>query len=73
MAILRGVLAEGPYLSVVSRHQINVDAALGVIATLDVPLEGHIRDIGLTYRRGWQPTESQSKFINFLRKYGTIG
>ena len=73
MAVLRGVLAEGPYLSIVSRHQIHVDKALGAIATLDIPLQGHIRDIGLTYRRGWQPTESQSKFIGFLRKFGALG
>ncbi|MEO1557695.1 MAG: LysR substrate-binding domain-containing protein, partial [Pseudomonadota bacterium] len=73
MAILRGVLAEGPYLSVVSRHQINVDEALGAITTLDIPLEGHMRDIGLTYRRGWQPTETQSRFIEFLRMFATLG
>ena len=73
MAILRGVLAEGPYLSVVSRHQVNVDEALGAITTLDIPLKGHIRDIGLTYRRGWQPTETQSRFIDFLREFGTPG
>lgn len=73
MAILRGVLAEGPYLSVVSRHQIKVDEALGAITTLDIPLEGHMRDIGLTYRTGWQPTETQSKFIEFLRSFATLG
>lgn len=73
MAVLRGVLAEGPYLSIVSKHQINVDEALGAIATLDVPLQGHLRDIGLTYRRGWQPTESQERFIDFLREYSAFG
>ena len=73
MAVLRGVLAEGPYLSVVSEHQISVDEVLGAVTKLDVPLKGHTRDIGLTYRRGWQPTETQSRFIEFLRKFGTLG
>lgn len=73
MAVLRGVLAEGPYLSVVSRHQINVDETLGAITALDVPLQGHIREIGLTYRQEWQPTETQSKFIEFLREFGSLG
>jgi DNA-binding transcriptional LysR family regulator len=73
MAVLRGVLAEGPYLSVVSRHQINVDEGLGVITALDVPLTGHVRDIGLTYRREWHPTETQAKFIQYLRRFGDLG
>ena len=72
MAILRGVLAEGPYLSVVSRYQINVDEKLGAIAVLDIPLSGHFRDIGLTYRTAWTPTETQSKFIDFLRKQSQL-
>ena len=73
MAILRGVLAEGPYVSVVSRHQINVDEALGFFTALDIPLSGHIRDIGLTYRRAWNPTETQIQFIDFLRQHSGLG
>lgn len=69
MAILRGVLAEGPYLSVVSRHQITVDETLGAIAALDVSLSGHLRDIGLTYRQDWIPTETQAQFIAHLRHF----
>ena len=72
MAVLRGVLAEGPYVSIVSRHQINLDEALGTIAVLDVPLSGHVRDIGLTYRRGWAPTKTQSLFIEHLRNFSTL-
>ena len=70
MVVLRGVLAEGNYVSIVSRHQIKVDAALGSITALDVALEGHKRDIGLTYRTDWHPTPTQRKFINTLREIG---
>jgi len=70
MAVLRGMLAEGDYLSVVSKHQIEVDETLGVIAALDVALQGHVRDIGLTFRRDWQPTQTQSAFIDYLRRSG---
>ncbi len=73
LAVLRGVLAEGPYVSIVSRHQINVDESLGTIATLDVPLSGHVRDIGLTYRHEWRPTETQAQFINFLHHFSKAG
>ena len=72
MAVLRGVLAEGPYVSIVSRHQINLDEALGTIAVLDVPLSGHVRDIGLTYRSDWTPTKTQSVFIQYLRDFSTF-
>lgn len=72
MAILRGVLAEGPYVSVVSGHQISTDKQLGVIAELDVPLSGHMRDIGLTHRQDWRPTETQALFIKHLRKFATL-
>lgn len=73
MAVLRGVLAEGPYVSVVSRHQIKVDEDLGAIAALNVPLQGHIREIGLTYRVGWNPTKTQGEFIEYLRKFSALG
>ena len=72
MAVLRGVLAEGPYVSIVSQHQIKLDEALGTIAVLGVPLSGHVRDIGLTYRRDWTPTETQSLFIEYLRDFSKL-
>ena len=73
LAVLRAVLAEGPYLSVVSRHQIAVDQELGTITALDVPLTGHLRDIGLTYRTGWEPTKTQTQFIDYLRHFSRLG
>lgn len=73
MAILRGVLAEGPYVSVVSRHQIKVEEDLGLITALDVGLQGHLRKIGLTYRVGWRPTKTQAQFIGFLRQFSVLG
>lgn len=69
MALLRGVLAEGDYVSIVSRHQISVDEGLGAIAALDIKLTGHIREIGLTWRKGWRPTETQARFVNYLREF----
>jgi DNA-binding transcriptional LysR family regulator len=69
MAVLRGVLAQGPYVSIVSRHQISVDEGLGAITALDVPLTGHLRTIGLTYREDWKPTQTQEHFLQYLRDY----
>ena len=72
LAVLRGVLAEGDYVSIVSRHQISVDEELGAIAALDIELAGHIRDIGLTYRQDWKPTETQKCFVAYLREFSRI-
>ncbi|MEP2533897.1 LysR family transcriptional regulator [Shimia sp.] len=72
MVTLRSILAEGNYVSIVSRHQISVDESLNMITALDLPLTGHYRDIGLTYRKGWRPTETQSQFIDYLHKFSNI-
>lgn len=71
MAVLKGILAEGNYISIVSRHQLRTELQSGVIATLDVPLTDNTREIGLTYRKDWQPTETQEKFIEFLQYFST--
>jgi len=72
LAILRGVLSEGDYVSVVSRHQISVDEELGAITVLDIELAGHISDIGLTYRQDWKPTGTQACFIEYLREFSRV-
>lgn len=69
LATLRGLLTEGNYVSIVSRHQISVDEELNMIAVLDIPLNGHFREIGLTHRVNWRPTKMQTKFIDFLHQY----
>ena len=67
---LRGILAEGNYISVISRHQIRVEEKLGAIKVLDIPLKSQYRTIGLTFRKGWRPTKAQEKFIELLYKHG---
>lgn len=72
LVMLRGILAQGPYISIVSRHQISVDAELGVITELDLPLEGHFRDIGLTTRKGWRATQMQARYIEYLHRFSRL-
>ncbi len=69
MVTLRGILSQGNYISIVSRHQIAVDERLGTITALDISLKGHLREIGLTYRKNWRPTETQSLFIEYLHRF----
>jgi LysR family transcriptional regulator, regulator for genes of the gallate degradation pathway len=68
LGMLRGILAQGPYVSIVSRHQISAELRDGHIAVLDIPLKGHLRSIGLTYRGNWRPTETQARYLDLLRE-----
>ena len=70
LIMLRGILGEGDYVSIVSRHQISVEERDGHITPLDITLSGSSRPIGLTYRSNWRPTETQAQYIDFLRKFG---
>jgi hypothetical protein len=65
--MLRGILAEGNYVSIISRHQISVEERDGHIVPLDIELKGNSRAIGLTYRTSWRPTGTQARFIELLR------
>lgn len=68
MVTLRGILAQGNYISIVSRHQISFEEQQGTIKALHVALEDHHREIGLTFRKGWRPTNMQAQFIDCLRQ-----
>lgn len=67
LVFLRGLLALGDYVSIVSLHQISTEIADGHIVALDVPLHNNARTIGLTYRRSWRPTATQARFLDLLR------
>ncbi|WP_306734122.1 LysR family transcriptional regulator [Marimonas arenosa] len=69
LVLLRGLLAEGPYVSIISRHQIAVEERAGLITPLDIALTGDRRPIGLTTRAGWRPTETQDRFLDHLRAF----
>lgn len=70
LVTLRGILAAGEYVSIISRHQISVEEADRHIVPLDVPLANSHRTIGLAYRSSWRPTETQSQMLQHLREQG---
>lgn len=67
LILLRGVLARGDYVTIISEHQVAEELARGFLVKLPIPLENHIRPIGLTRRINWQPTTRQAEFIEILR------
>ncbi len=69
LVLLRGLLGEGDFLTVISRHQISREEAAGTLVSLPVPLQGNRRPIGLTWRRDWRPTATQARFMDLLREW----
>ena len=68
LVLLRGLLTEGPYITMISLHQIREERRQGLLVPLPLRLPGSMRPIGLTFRKDWQPTEAQRRFIDFLRE-----
>ena len=71
MVLTRALLSRGPYLAIMSKSQIAHELARGELATLDIDLPGSHRPIGLTLRKDWHPTATQSRFIAALREAST--
>jgi LysR family transcriptional regulator, regulator for genes of the gallate degradation pathway len=67
MVLVRGMLARGNYLTILSPRQAAVEIELGLMVPLDLPLPGSARPIGLTTRAGWMPTPTQARFLDLLR------
>lgn len=67
-ALMQEVLATGDYISIVSRRRGGIEPA-GLVS-LPVSLKGNTRAYGLTWRTGWRPTETQRRFIDYLRTFG---
>jgi len=67
LVLVRGMLARGDYVTIMSRHQILLEHAQGLMVPLEVELPGSLRPIGLTFRAGWTPTPTQRKFLDLIR------
>lgn len=67
LILVRGLLLEGEYITIISRHQVRHELDQGVLVALPIKLPGNSRPIGLTFRLGWRPTETQARFLEWLR------
>ena len=62
--LIRGLLAAGDFLTLLSPHQIGGAAELVAIGP---PIEKTRRPIGLTTRADWRPAPAQRAFLDLLR------
>ncbi|QDC09106.1 LysR family transcriptional regulator [Oceanicola sp. D3] len=68
LVLVRGLMMRGPYLTIMSRRQIEMEEELGVLTALPIPLERNERSIGLTFRKAWRPTPAQGRLLVRLRE-----
>ncbi len=72
LVMVRGLLAMGDYITIISLHQIRHEHRQGLLVPLPIDLEDSHRPIGLTYRRDWRPTLTQSAFLDHLRAAAAV-
>ena len=73
LVFLRGLMTIGDYITIISTHQIRHELESGLLTTLNVSLVNSDRSIGLTFRKGWHPTPSQARFLEYVRDVATSG
>jgi DNA-binding transcriptional LysR family regulator len=71
--VIRGLLAEGEFLTLLSPEQIALEVESGVLAVVGAPLADSVRRIGVTTRRDWRPTTAQRRFLDHLRAVALNG
>jgi DNA-binding transcriptional LysR family regulator len=68
--LIRGLLLGSERLTLISLHQIRLEERMGLLVPLNVDTRGTLRPIGVTHRRDWRPTATQSRFLECLRAAG---
>ena len=67
LGLIRGLMLEGDYVTILSRNQIQSELEQGILVALSVDLSDSLRPIGITTRKDWQPTPTQLLFLNIVR------
>lgn len=67
LILIRGLLSGSDRLTLISAHQVRTEEEMGLLVQLPVGVPSLDRDIGITVRKGWRPTATQSRFMELLR------
>lgn len=70
LVLMRGLLLASDHVGCISRLQVEADVAGGHLAALPIDLPGTSRPIGITTRRGWEPTPAQAELMAAIRTVG---
>lgn len=64
--VVRQILRESDFLTLLSPDQIELEIATGVLAMIGAALPDSKRTIGISMREGWRPTRMQARFLDLL-------
>lgn len=67
LVLIRALLLDSDRLTLISAHQIRLEAQQDLLTTLPFDLRDTHRPIGLTTRQNWRPTATQKLFLDLLR------
>ncbi|MDT8758407.1 LysR family transcriptional regulator [Sphingomonas psychrotolerans] len=70
--VIREVLRESDFLTLLSPDQIALEAATGILTAIGPSLPHSSRTIGITLRENWRPTTAQTRFMELLRSVSAI-
>ncbi len=70
VALIRGVLAQSDFLTLLSRTQVSAEIEAGLLIQIRSCIPDTPRAIGAITRRDWHPTELQKRFLTILRQVG---
>ncbi|NOZ33159.1 MAG: LysR family transcriptional regulator [Alphaproteobacteria bacterium] len=70
LVLIRGLLLGSDRLTLMSAHQMDPEKGPGMLARMPFSLHGTRRKIGVTFRRDWRPTATQTRFLDLLRQEG---
>ena len=68
LAAARAFLLESDRIMLLSAHQIHYEMQAGLLVALPHPAGKVVRPIGLTLRRNWNPTSTQQRLLEILRR-----
>jgi len=68
LAAARAFLLESDRIMLLSSHQIHYEMQAGLLVALPHPAGKVVRPIGLTLRRNWNPTTTQQRLLEILRR-----
>jgi len=68
LAAARAFLLESDRMMLLSAHQIHYEMQAGLLVALPHPAGKVVRPIGLTLRRNWNPTGTQQRLLDILRR-----
>jgi LysR family transcriptional regulator of gallate degradation len=70
LILMRGLLVGSDRLTIMSAHQMRHEEEQGVLQRLNFRMSATSRNIGITVRINWQPTPTQTLFLDLLSEAG---